>query len=90
MAGENWTRSWLSQACAYMSTNVTSRRVRAARLADEQNLKRGRRRSIRIAAIKYVWTVNGPEPWLPAVAAGLRTLSYRRLQARGGREFFLR
>ncbi|EJK3082227.1 DNA polymerase II [Salmonella enterica] len=37
--------------------------VRAARLADEQNLKRGRPAQYQNrGAIKYVWTVNGPEP----------------------------
>ncbi len=39
--------------------------VRAARLADEQNLKRGRPAQYQNrGAIKYVWTVNGPEPWI--------------------------
>ncbi|MBW6097740.1 DNA polymerase II, partial [Pseudomonas aeruginosa] len=37
--------------------------VRAARLADEQNLKQGRPAQYQNrGAIKYVWTVNGPEP----------------------------
>ncbi|EDV0747431.1 DNA polymerase II, partial [Salmonella enterica subsp. enterica serovar Enteritidis] len=37
--------------------------VRAARLADEQNLKQGRPTQYQNrGAIKYVWTVNGPEP----------------------------
>ena len=37
--------------------------VRAARLADEQNIKRGRAPQYQNrGTIKYVWTVNGPEP----------------------------
>lgn len=37
--------------------------VRAARLADEENLKRGRAAQYQNrGTIKYVWTTNGPEP----------------------------
>ena len=37
--------------------------VRAARLADEENLKRGRAAQYQNrGTIHYVWTLNGPEP----------------------------
>lgn len=37
--------------------------VRAARLADEHNLKRGRAQQYQQrGTIKYVWTTSGPEP----------------------------
>ncbi len=66
--------------------------VRAARLADEDNLKRGRAQQYQQrGTIKYVWTtgVSGAGG-LPAVATGLRSLFVKAAAARGGRDPALR
>ncbi|VEC93913.1 DNA polymerase II [Salmonella enterica subsp. enterica] len=60
--------------------------VRAARLADEQNLKQGRPAQYQNrGAINMSGLLTARAPGLPAVAAGLRTLSYPPATTRGGR-----